>query len=79
MAQGLLISFRDNVCHYRTPVDDIFYAKNLWLPQPAAAILLNFNLHGIHRHPAVPWRGLPLLFRERGEIYQGHYFEAAAR
>jgi hypothetical protein len=78
--RGLLISFLDNVYHYRTPVGDIFYAKNLWLPRPTAAILLNFNLHGVHHlHPAVPWRGLPLLFREAGEIYQGHYFAAAAR
>ena len=79
-ARGLLISFLDNVYHYRTPVSDIFFAKNLWLPRPAAAILLNFNLHGIHHlHPAVPWRGLPLLFRGAGAIYQGHYFAAAAR
>jgi fatty acid desaturase len=77
--RGVLISFLDNVYHYRTPVSDIFYAKNLWLPRLAATILLNFNLHGIHhRHPAVPWRGLPLLFRERAEIYHGNYFAAAA-
>jgi fatty acid desaturase len=79
-ARGLLISFLDNVYHYRTPVSDIFYAKNLWLPRPAAMMLLNFNLHGIHhRHPAIPWRGLLLLFRERREVYHGNYFGAAAR
>ena len=79
-ARGLLISFLDNVYHYRTPVNDIFYAKNLWLPKVAAALLLNFNLHGIHhRHPAIPWRGLPLLFRDGAETYQGNYFLAAAR
>ena len=79
-ARGLLISFLDNVYHYRTPVSDVFYAKNLWLPRWGAALLLNFNLHGIHhRHPAVPWRGLPRLFRERAEIYHGNYFVAAAR
>ena len=78
-ARGLLISFLDNVYHYRTPVGDIFYAKNLSLPRLTALVLLNFNLHGIHhRHPAVPWRGLPLLFREQGEIYQGSYFAAGA-
>jgi fatty acid desaturase len=32
-----------------------------------------------HRHPAIPWRGLPLLFRERSELYHGNYFAAAAR
>jgi hypothetical protein len=79
-ARGLLISFLDNVYHYRTPVGDIFYAQNLWLPRMAAALLLNFNLHGIHhRHPAVPWRGLALLFRQHEEIYHGNYFSAAAR
>ncbi|MGE5305600.1 MAG: fatty acid desaturase family protein [Alphaproteobacteria bacterium] len=79
-ARGLLISFLDNVYHYRTPVGDIFYAKNLWLPRPGATILLNFNLHGIHhRHPAVSWRGLPLLFREQAEIYEGNYFAASVR
>ena len=78
-ARGLLISFLDNVYHYRTPVSDIFYAKNLWLPPWPAKLLLNFNLHGIHhRHPAIPWRGLPLLFREQAEIYHGDYFAAAA-
>jgi fatty acid desaturase len=79
-ARGLLISFLDNVYHYRTPVNDIFYAKNLWLPKAAAALLLNFNLHGIHhRHPAIPWRGLPRLFHDGAETYQGNYFLAAAR
>jgi fatty acid desaturase len=78
-ARALLISFLDNVYHYRTPVNDIFYAKNLWLPGAAAKLLLNFNLHGIHhRHPAVPWRGLAGLFCEQAEQYQGNYFTAAA-
>jgi fatty acid desaturase len=78
-ARSLLISFLDNVYHYRTPVSDVFYAKNLWLPRWLATLLLNFNLHGIHhRHPTVPWRGLPLLFRDQAEIYQGNYFVAAA-
>ncbi len=77
-ARGLLISFLDNVYHYRTPVNDIFYAKNLWLPSWLSKLLLNFNLHGIHhRYPAVPWRGLPSLFHDRREIYQGNYFAAA--
>ncbi len=76
--RGLFISFLDNVYHYRTPVNDIFYAKNLWLPSWISKLLLNFNLHGIHhRHPAVPWRRLPALFRDSGQLYQGNYFTAA--
>jgi len=65
---------------YRTPVNDIFYASNLWLPGPCAKLLLNFNLHGIHhQNPAVPWNRLPLVFYEGAEIYHGNYFAAAAR
>jgi fatty acid desaturase len=79
-ARGLLISFLDNVYHYDTPLSEIFFAKNLWLPHPAAKLLLNFNLHGIHHgNPAVPWNALPLLFRRGGEVYHGNYFAAAAR
>jgi fatty acid desaturase len=79
-ARGFLISFLDNVYHYRTPVGDIFYAKNLRLPMPGARLLLNFNLHGIHhRNPAVPWIYLPVLFREGDGLYDGSYFAAAAR
>jgi fatty acid desaturase len=79
-ARALLISFLDNVYHYATPVNDIFYASNLWLPEPLAALLLHFNLHGVHhQNPAAPWSRLPALFQERAECYQGGYFGAAAR
>jgi fatty acid desaturase len=79
-ARAFFISVLDNVYHYRTPINDIFYATNLWLPGPCAKLLLNFNLHGIHhRHPAVPWRRLPLVFCERASVYQGNYLAAAAR
>jgi fatty acid desaturase len=79
-ARGFLISFLDNVYHYRTPVNDIFYASNLRLPAPLAALLLNFNLHGVHhQNPAAPWWRLPLLFRDSAQIYHGGYFSAAAR
>jgi len=77
-ARGFLISFLDNVYHYRTPVNDIFYAKNLWLPSWLSKLLLNFNLHGIHHlHPGIPWRGLRSLFCDRGQLYQDNYFAAA--
>jgi fatty acid desaturase len=37
-------------------------------------------LHGIHhRNPAVPWKGLPSVFREHGAVYHGNYLAAAAR
>jgi fatty acid desaturase len=79
-ARGFLISFLDNVYHYRTPVNDIFYASNLWLSKPIARVLLNFNFHGIHhKNPAIPWIHLPLVFHQQAQIFHGDYFVAAAR
>lgn len=79
-ARGFLISFLDNVYHYRTPVNDIFYANNLWLPNLFQSALLNFNLHGIHhRNPSMPWSRLPVVFREQRQVFHGNYFTAAAR
>jgi fatty acid desaturase len=80
IVRAFLISFLDNVYHYKTPVNDIFYANNLRLPPAAAAILLYFNFHGVHhQNPAIPWIHLPTVFRERSEIFDGNYFAAAAR
>lgn len=79
-ARGFLISFLDNVYHYRTPVNDVFYAHNLRLPCLLAIPLLHFNLHGIHhRNPSIPWRRLPSAFRDQEQTFQGGYFAAAAR
>jgi fatty acid desaturase len=78
LVRGFLISFLDNVYHYRTPVNDIFYAHNLWLPSSFAAALLYFNFHGIHhQNPAIPWVRLPAAFRRRSQSFQGNYFRAA--
>ncbi len=79
-SRAFLISFLDNVYHYRTPVNDIFYASNLRLPKPAATILLYFNFHGIHhRNPAIPWVLLPSVFREQSQVMHTNYFRAAVR
>jgi fatty acid desaturase len=79
-ARAFLISFLDNVYHYRTPVNDFFYASNLWLPKVMAKPLLNFNLHGIHhRNPSIPWKCLPVAFQEQDQVYHGSYFAAAMR
>jgi fatty acid desaturase len=78
-ARGFSISFLDNVYHYRTPVNEMFFARNLWLPAPLATLLLNFNLHGIHhQNPAIPWIRLPMVFHDRAAVYDGNYFAAAA-
>ncbi|TAK04456.1 fatty acid desaturase [bacterium] len=78
--RAFLISFLDNVYHYRTPVNDIFYAGNLRLSRPLSTMLLHFNLHGIHhRNPAIPWSILPQVFGAERRKFDGNYFTAAAR
>jgi fatty acid desaturase len=80
LSRAFLISFLDNVYHYRTPVNEIFYAKNLWLGTPLAKTFLYFNLHGIHhKNPAIPWIRLPQVFQEQSQPFHGNYFSAAAR
>ena len=80
LTRGFLISFLDNVYHYETPVNDVFYAKNLRLPAALAKLLLNFNLHGIHHiNPAISWINLPKAFDVEGGKFQGGYFAAALR
>ena len=77
-ARALLISFLDNIYHYETPVSDVFFAKNLSLPKPLAAVLLNFNLHGIHHiNPAISWIDLPKGFDAQAGKYHGRYFTTA--
>ena len=79
-ARGLLISFLDNVYHYETPVSDVFFAKNLSLPQPLAGLLSNFNLHGIHHiNPAISWIDLPQALDAQAGKYHGKYFTTALR
>jgi len=76
--RAFLISFLDNIYHYRTPVNDIFYAKNLSLPRWMSKGLLYFNFHGIHhQNPSVPWISLPVLFHVRAQTMHGSYFHAA--
>lgn len=80
VARAFLISFLDNVYHYRTPVNDVFYANNLWLPGLLASALLHFNIHGIHhRNPAIPWIRLPEVFEEQAKKFDGDFFTAAVR
>lgn len=77
-SRAFLISFLDNVYHYRTPVNDIFYANNLCLPGWMAKVFLYFNFHGIHhQNPSLPWICLPSVFRARSESMRGNYFVAA--
>lgn len=78
LVRAFLISFLDNVYHYRTPVNGIFYAHNLWLPPFFSKLLLHFNLHGIHhRNPTLPWITLSQVFKKEAKQFDGNYFAAA--
>ena len=80
IARAFLISFLDNVYHYKTPVNDVFYADNLWLPKSLSRALLHFNLHGIHhKNTTVPWIKLPEVFGRKSGQFEGNYFAAAVR
>jgi fatty acid desaturase len=80
IARAFLVSFLDNVYHYRTPVNDVFYARNLWLPPWVAKALLYFNLHGVHhKNPSIPWLWLPDASGKGSEPFSANYFAAALR
>lgn len=77
--RAALISLVDNVFHYGTPLDDMRYAHDLYLPPWASRIILHFNLHGAHHaRPGVPWHALPDLHRQRGGAHQGEFLTALA-
>ena len=79
-ARGVLISFLDNIYHYETPVSDVFFARNLRLPEPLASLLLHFNLHGIHHiNPAISWIDLARAFDAQAGTYHGNFFASALR
>jgi fatty acid desaturase len=79
-ARAVFISYLDNVYHYRTPVNDVFFASNLRLPKLTAKVLLYFNLHGIHhQNPAIPWIHLPAVFQQHSRVFHDNYFAAAGR
>ncbi|HEV8341433.1 MAG TPA: fatty acid desaturase [Candidatus Binatia bacterium] len=78
VARAFLVSFLDNVYHYRTPVHEIFYARNLWLPAWLSKAFLHFNLHGIHhRNPSIPWIRLREIFTRGPDKFSANYFAAA--
>ncbi|TXH38406.1 MAG: hypothetical protein E6Q98_04110 [Rhodospirillaceae bacterium] len=78
LIRGFLISFLDNVYHFRTPVDRPDFAYNLRLAQPLQALILNMNFHRTHHHHMhLAWWQLPDHFRRSGEVYDGNYALAA--
>jgi fatty acid desaturase len=78
MVRTFLISFMDNVYHYRTPLSVTVSGYNLWLPRSFSLLLLNFNLHRVHHgNPSVPWAKLPELFVRESETFDRNLFVAA--
>ena len=80
MVRALLISFLDNVYHYRTALNVTISGYNLWLPRVFSTLLLNFNLHRVHHgNPSVPWAKLPVFFARQSERSDRNFFTAALR
>ncbi len=78
IARTFLVSFLDNVYHYRTPLYHTISGHNLWLPQVLSTLLLHFNLHRVHHaHPSVPWAELPECFARDFERFDRNFFAAA--
>ena len=77
LARACLISLVDNVFHYETPLEQVRYAHNLYLPVCWSRLILHFNLHGIHHlHPNISCWQLPRLHAESGHQYQGCWIRA---
>jgi fatty acid desaturase len=73
-----LISFLDNVYHYRTPLYRTISGHNLSLPRVFSTLLLNFNLHRVHHtHPTVPWTKLPEFLTRHSESFDRTFVSAA--
>jgi fatty acid desaturase len=78
VVRTFLISFLDNVYHYRTPVHLTVSGHNLFLPGFFSRLVLNFNLHRVHHaNPRVPWIKLPDVFAQQSETFDGNFFTAA--
>lgn len=78
VGRGALVSFLDNVYHFRTPIDRPDFAFNLSLPRPLQGLFLNMNLHRVHHHNMqLPWWRLPQQFVDAGESHDGKLMSGA--
>lgn len=65
--RAALVSIADNSYHYGTPLEEPRDAMNAGASAWVAALLLHFNLHGVHhRHPHLPWFALRAQFERDG-------------
>jgi fatty acid desaturase len=73
-----LVSFMDNVYHYRTPLHATVSGHNLSLPRVFSRFLLNFNFHRVHHaNPSIPWLSLPHFFAQQGDKFDCGFLTAA--
>jgi len=80
LGRGFLVSFLDNVYHFRTPLDQVDYAYNLSLPRPLQLLFLNMNMHRVHhRRMHLPWWKLPRQFTSEREQFDGSLLRGALR
>jgi fatty acid desaturase len=78
--RAFLISFFDNVYHYRAPLDDVMGGHDLRVPALARALVLNFNYHATHhRTPDTPWTALPEAFGRHGGQFDDNLLPATLR
>lgn len=78
MARTFLISFLDNVYHYRTRLHMTISGHNLRLPRPLSVLLLHFNYHRVHHaNPTLPWPKLPEYFARQSQTFDRSFFAAA--
>jgi fatty acid desaturase len=78
LLRGAMISFLDNIYHFRTRLDRPDFAYNLQLARPFRALILNMNFHRVHHHHMhLPWWQLPRQFDHAQERFDGGYFHAA--
>ena len=78
MVRTFLISFMDNVYHYRTPLHATVSGHNLSLPRGFSRFLLHFNFHRVHHaNPSIPWSKLPHAFAQQGQKFDCGLLTAA--
>ena len=78
--RGFMISIVDNAFHYGTALDAPRAGMNLRLPGFLSALILHFNLHGVHHlRPGLPWRQLPAYHAKLAAGYQDDWWPAVLR
>jgi len=76
-ARCAAVSLLDSVYHHGAAPGDNLQGYHLRLPPLAQALLLNFNLHGVHhRHPRLPWVALPAAFAAQGGRHDAPFVRA---